>query len=81
VLALQIVLRRQTSHQIQTSFFNCILQAWTGPDRVEFESMAKRAKALGKPDALFRIVRDLAELSKHSSAVSERREAMPALAS
>ena len=43
--------------------------------------MAERAKALGKPDALFRIVRDLAELSKHSTAVSERREEVPALAS
>ena len=55
------------------------LQAWTGPDQEGFSAMAARAKALGKPDALFRIVRDLAELSKHCTPVSERRQAVPAL--
>ena len=54
-------------------------QAWTGPDQAAFSAMAARAKALGKPDALFRIVRDLAQLSKQTTAVSERRQAVPAL--
>lgn len=56
------------------------LQAWTGPEREGFRAMAEKAKALGKPDALFRIVRDLAELSKHYTAISDRRQAVPALA-
>ena len=60
--------------------WTAFLQVWTGPDQAAFSAMAARAKALGKPDALFRIVRDLAQLSKHTTAVSERRQAVPALA-
>jgi hypothetical protein len=45
------------------------VQAWAGKgaDRSEFNRMVSRAKALGKPDALFSICRDLAALAEHPS--------------
>lgn len=45
------------------------VQAWAGKgaDRGEFDAMVRRAKALGTPDALFSICRDLAALAEHPS--------------
>jgi hypothetical protein len=40
-----------------------IIQSWLGERSVEFQEMAARAKALGKPNALFDICRDLHTLS------------------
>ena len=37
--------------------------------------MAARAKALGTPESLFRIVRDLAQLAKHPTEIADRRRA------
>jgi 1,2-diacylglycerol 3-beta-galactosyltransferase len=37
---------------------------WVGPAADELASMAIAAKALGRPNATFRIVRDLAALTK-----------------
>ena len=36
--------------------------AWFGPKAEELAEMAAKAKALGRPNATFRIVRDLADL-------------------
>jgi 1,2-diacylglycerol 3-beta-galactosyltransferase len=38
--------------------------AWCGPDAAELAAMARKAKALGRPNATFRIVKDLAALTK-----------------
>ena len=37
---------------------------WVGPAAAELEDMARAAKALGRPNATFRIVRDLAAMTK-----------------
>lgn len=39
-----------------------ILSVWLGPERRQCNAMAASAKALGRPDAVYKIVRDLAEL-------------------
>lgn len=41
-----------------------IIARWLGPDREEFEAMSRRSKALGRPEAVYLIVRDLAELAE-----------------
>jgi UDP-N-acetylglucosamine:LPS N-acetylglucosamine transferase len=38
--------------------------AWCGPEAGELAAMARKAKALGRPNATFRIVKDLAALTK-----------------
>lgn len=38
--------------------------AWCGPAAGELADMARRAKALGRPNATFRIVEDLAALAQ-----------------
>jgi 1,2-diacylglycerol 3-beta-galactosyltransferase len=40
-----------------------LIKGWLGEQRAEFEEMKRRAKALGKPHALFDICRDLATLA------------------
>ena len=39
-----------------------IVRSWVQEKRVEFDEMAARAKQIAQPDALFRIVRDLAAM-------------------
>eukprot|EP00891_Asterochloris_glomerata_P005998 jgi/Astpho2/5998/fgenesh1_pm.00084_%23_5_t len=39
-----------------------IIRSWVQEKRVEFDEMAARAKQIAQPDALFRIVRDLAAM-------------------
>lgn len=41
-----------------------IVAGWLGPDRTELEAMAVRCKALGRPNATFRIVEDLAAMAE-----------------
>lgn len=53
-----------------------IIHQWLGPDREEFDLMAKRSKALGRPQAVYQIVRDLVELIKSSHAVPLELEIM-----
>ena len=50
------------------------LAAWLGPERSEFEAMAKRAKAIGKTwqNALFRIVEDLAAMVREGDTAAEK---------
>jgi hypothetical protein len=48
--------------------------AWFGSDASELASMARAAKALGRPDATARIVRDLAALMDEGSADARARE-------
>lgn len=52
-----------------------MVQEWTGPGKAEFNAMGERAKALGTPGSLVRIVRDLAELAKHPTEIADRRRA------
>ena len=40
-----------------------IVAQWFGPEAAELAAMAARAKALGRPQATFDIVRDLAALA------------------
>jgi hypothetical protein len=48
--------------------------AWFGRDAAELASMARAAKALGRPDATARIVRDLAAVMDEGSADARARE-------
>lgn len=54
-----------------------LIKGWLGERRDEFEEMKRRAKALGKPHALFDICRDLATLAPAPGA---RRQPLPSLA-
>lgn len=40
-----------------------ILGRWLGPERQEFDAMSRRSKALGRPEAVYKIVEDLARLA------------------
>lgn len=44
-----------------------VLSDWLGPKKDELTQMAERCKALGRPQATFRIVSDLAEIIKQGS--------------
>ncbi|KAL4447742.1 hypothetical protein ABPG75_004961 [Micractinium tetrahymenae] len=55
-----------------------IIRSWFGEKRAEFEEMGRRARALGKPHALFDICRDLATLAPHPA--GEARVSKPTLA-
>lgn len=39
-----------------------IMATWLGPERALFEQMARKGKSLGRPDAVFKIIRDLGKL-------------------
>ena len=41
-----------------------IVASWLGADKAELAAMAARAKALGRPNATFRIVEDLAAMAE-----------------
>ncbi len=43
-----------------------IMADWLGPLRAKFDEMARRSKALGRPEAVYRIVEDLHELTQHN---------------
>ena len=44
--------------------------AWCGPAAGELAEMARKAKALGRPNATFRIVEDLAALVKAGATIA-----------
>ena len=50
-----------------------ILKGWL-QNRAEFESMAQRARALGKPEATFEIVKDLAVLARAHGRAAPRKK-------
>lgn len=41
-----------------------IVSQWFGPDRENLKSMSERARRLGRPNATFDIVRDLADMAR-----------------
>lgn len=46
-----------------------VIRGWFGERRAEFEGMARRAKAIAKPHALFDICRDLNTLVRPQNCV------------
>mmetsp|Transcript_13700 Transcript_13700/g.29410 ORF Transcript_13700/g.29410 Transcript_13700/m.29410 type:complete len:529 (-) Transcript_13700:874-2460(-) len=40
-----------------------ILRRWLGPEKLEFEAMGVRSRSLGRPEAVYNMVRDLAALT------------------
>lgn len=57
-----------------------VIQSWLGEAKAEFQEMGRRAKALGKPHALFDICRDLNTLvPQELQGASGAATAMPAL--
>lgn len=59
-----------------------ILQDWFGERSEELAAMSERARAMGHPDALFRIVEDLAALAQEheASVLAEERRLQTLLA-
>lgn len=51
----------------------CIVAEWFGSKATEFEAMAKNAAKLGRPDAVFKIVRDIDELARTKKTLEEHR--------
>lgn len=63
---------RERTPRRQVGAFECnparigeLVAGWFGAQRGELREMAKRAKALGHPHALLRIVEDLHKLAHH----------------
>ncbi len=56
-----------TSHQVGTfetdpAAIAGILKRWFGPQQEEFRAMGERSLALGRPEAVYKISRDLADM-------------------
>ena len=48
-----------------------LVASWLGPQRAAFDAMAAKAKALGRPEAVYKIVHDLAGMvEEYRSAVA-----------
>jgi 1,2-diacylglycerol 3-beta-galactosyltransferase len=48
--------------ETQPAKIAAILKRWLGPLKEEFRAMAQRSKALGRPEAVYKISRDLAAM-------------------